>query len=469
MKEILPKKLVALAEKCPEPLYVVGGATRDYLAGLTAKERDLDLCSPMSADVFSVIAEENGMNPAAVYRNTGTVKLKDDEGNDYEYTCFRSDRYIRGTHVPIEIFFTKDITLDAKRRDFTANAVYYDIKRDTFVDPLGGIGDIAAKRLKTVDRAEKVFGEDGLRLMRLARQAGQLGFSPSEDCLTGARANAALIDDISPERIFAELSAVLHADEKYGNRTGHYDGLKILDETGVLDRILPELTAGRGLVQRNDFHRYDVLEHSLRAVLYADKAVRLAALLHDVGKPYCQKRDGNVHDHPTESARLCEEILGRLKAPKQTTALVKELALRHMYDFDGKVRANKLRRFFVFRNDILRELMLLKQADYSGCMDDAELCPTNRKWQAELEKMQAENAPRTLKQLDVSGGEIAKLEGIEGKYISLVLKELLLHAAICPADNRKERLLALAPSYLRAVQNQAEKHRNEKSENEVYE
>lgn len=462
MKEFLPKKLVSLAEKCSEPLYVVGGTVRDRLAGLVSEKCDIDICSPMDAADFSSVAESCGLEVSAVYRNTGTVKLGDADGNDYEYTSFRSDKYVRGTHVPVEIFFTKDIVQDAKRRDFTANAVYYDIAADKFVDPLNGIGDIKAKRLETVDRAEKVFGEDGLRLMRLARQAGQLGFVPSEACLAGAKANAELIKDISPERIWTELNAILHADEKYGNKTGHYDGLKLLDETGVLGHILPELTTGKGMIQRNDFHKYDVLEHTFRAVLYADKRVRLAALLHDAGKPFCKLRDGNVHAHPTEGARIAEEILSRFKAPKHTAATVKELVLWHMYDFDGKVRLGKLRRFFVRHEKILEELMLLKQADYSGCMDDLSPCPTNVKWQTELEKMRAENAPMTIKQLAVSGRDIAA-EGMEPKYISLVLKELLFHAALYPKDNTKEKLLSLLPSCLGLIRENEKSRTNKKN------
>ena len=154
----------------------------------------------------------------------------------------------------------------------------------------GGMEDIEAKRLKTVDKAKKVFGEDGLRLMRLCRFAGQLGFVPDEECLAGAKANAALIADISPERIFAELAAILHADGQYGVPYGHYAGLKLLEETGVLAQILPELALGKDMGQRKDFHKYDVLEHSLRAAKYADQKVRLSALLHDVGKPFCMLR-----------------------------------------------------------------------------------------------------------------------------------------------------------------------------------
>jgi poly(A) polymerase len=193
---------------------------------------------------FLTAAEKANFTLRSVFKNTGTVKLSDPLGEEYEYCSFRSDRYVRGTHVPVEIFFTDDIAIDARRRDFTANAVYFDIKKGEFVDPLDGISAIEEKRLTTVAPAKKVFGEDGLRLMRLARFAGTLGFSPDEECLLGAKNNAKLIRDITPERVYTELCAILHADKKYGVQNGHYRGLKTLEETGVLAEILPELTLG---------------------------------------------------------------------------------------------------------------------------------------------------------------------------------------------------------------------------------
>jgi len=445
MRQIVPKSLQILATACPKPLYVVGGSVRDFLAGLLAREHDWDICSPLSADEFVSCANACGFTVKAVYRNTGTVKLHDSDGVDYEYSCFRSDKYIRGTHVPVEIFFTEDICLDARRRDFTVNAIYYDIAKDEYVDPLGGIAAVKEKRLTTVDCAKKVFGEDGLRLMRLARQAAQLGFSPDEECFLGAKENAALIVDISPERIFAEFTALLCADKKYGNTDGPYQGLKLLDETGVLDKILPELTLGRNMAQRADFHKYDVLEHSLRAVKYASENVRLAALLHDVGKPFCTIRDGHSHEHATEGARIAKDILTRLKASKKQLERIPALIQWHMYDFDCQTGENKLRRFFISHYDILDELLAIKQADFSACTDDCSIAPTCKKWTALLDKMRAEKAPLTLKDLAISGADLQNAS-IQPCHISEILKRLLLQAACNPTENEKERLLRLALS-----------------------
>ncbi len=447
MREILPKKLKILAKACPSPLYVVGGSVRDHLAGLTPSISDWDICSPISADDFSQIAKQNGFVIEAIYRNTGTVKISDGK-QDYEYSSFRSDKYVRGTHVPVEIFFTEDITLDARRRDFTANAVYYDIDKEDYVDPLQGIPAIKEKRLTTVNYAKKVFGEDGLRLMRLARQAAQLGFEPDENCLIGAKENAELIKDISPERIFEELVAILTADKKCGIADAPYHGLQILEKTGVLGYILPELAQGKGLVQRSDYHKYDVLEHSFRAVKYMEKQsekypLRLAALLHDIGKPLCMLRDGNAHGHPEEGEALAKEILHRLKAPKKVTQQICSLVKYHMYDFNCQTGENKLRRFFVEHYPLFSDLLLVKQADFSACKDDLSKAPTCAKWESLLSQMQKEKVPFSLKELAINGTDILN-EGIPAPHVATILNALLLHLANSPKDNKKDRLLRLA-------------------------
>ena len=446
MREIIPQALKKLASFCPEPLYVVGGSVRDRLAELSSTPTDWDICSPMSAEKFATIAQACGCIIQGVYRNTGTVKLRVGE-TECEYSCFRSDKYVRGNHVPVEIFFTQDIGLDARRRDFTVNAIYYHIQKDEYVDPLGGIADVQAKRLLTVDNPYKVFGEDGLRLMRLARQAAQLGFTPTQTCLLGATENAALIDDISPERVFAELTAILSAEQRFGVPDAAYRGLQILENTGVLARIFPELAKGKGLAQRADFHKYDVLEHSLRAVKYAPKTdgypLPLAALLHDVGKPLCMLRDGNAYAHPQDGERLATQILQRLKAPKAVTAEIAWLVRWHMYDFDCKTSENKLRRFLVSHYPKIPRLLQLKQADFSACTDDTSKAPTCARWEELLAKMQADGVPFSLKSLAVNGTALLQ-EGILPRHVGDVLNALLLHVAVQPADNEKKRLLRLA-------------------------
>lgn len=432
-----PEKLQRLAECAPFPLYAVGGAVRDALAGLPASP-DIDLAAPASAEEFSRLAQRCGLQVHGVYKNTGTVNFGDG-AQKFEFTSFRTDTYRRGEHAPAAVAFTQDIRTDALRRDFLCNAVYYDIAKGTLEDPLGGADDARAHVLRTTRAAEEVFAEDGLRLMRLARQAAQLGFAPAEECVEGARQNAARICFISPERIFAELQAILHADEKYGRRYAHYEGLKLLERTEVLGHILPELAAGKGLPQRADFHDHDVLEHSFRACKYADARVRLSALLHDVGKPAVYRQTGRYHGHDAAGEPIARAVLARLKAPKKLTETVCRLVLLHMYDLDGRTRESKVRTFLVRNHDVYELLLLVKQADYSGCKDDLSPCPTIRKWEEIRARMAAEGVPFTLRGLAVRGDELRGV--VEVQKTGDVLQKLLLFCALDGRRNRRETLL----------------------------
>lgn len=437
MKERIPETIKLLANACPFPLYLVGGAVRDALCGVKCSA-DWDLSAPCSYDEFRKIAENCGFITQSVYKNTGTVNISKGDIK-IEFTAFRTDKYKRGEHAPCDVVFTTDIEVDAKRRDFKCNAVYYDIKEEKFVDVLGGIADIENKVISTTRDADEVFSEDALRLMRLARQAAQLGFTPDLPTIFGAKFNASLINKISVERIWAELLLILHADEKYNQEYAHYNGFKVLEATNLLNYILPELAIGKDMPQRPDFHNHDVLEHSLRVLKYSDEKVRLAALLHDIGKPYCYNTFGNYHGHEIEGAKIAENVLLRLKAPKKVIEQTTRLIKTHMYDLNGLINENKIRAFIVKNYDIYPLILLIKQADYSGCKDDLNPCPTLIRWTKIHEKMIANKTPFSLKELAVGGND---LKGVVKDFnIGKVLNELLIICAKNPALNNKRTLL----------------------------
>ena len=442
MYEVLSDNLKKLAENCPFPLYVVGGRVRDYLAGLGCESPDTDICAPASAEDFLAHAKECGFTASAVYKHTGTVKIEKD-GEEYEFTSFRSDEYVRGEHVPVGIYFTDDIEKDARRRDFKCNAVYYEIKARRFADPLGGIADIDNKRLDTVAPPAKVFGEDGLRLMRLARISAQTGFIPTAACLEAARFHRELIRDVSAERIWGELKLILNADEKYGLNLAQYTGLKILKNTGILQIILPELCEGENMVQRKDFHKYDVLEHSLRCAAYADPSIRLAALLHDVGKPYCLKNLKTFAGHDEEGARIAADICERLKVPKKQKEETVRLIETHMYDFRCDAKENKIRKFIIENIGIFDKILLLKQADYSACRDDFKTAPAVAKFRGIYDKMVEENLPFTLKGLDIKGDDLLSM-GFPPEEVGRTLERLLLDCGMKLVANEKEKLSSRA-------------------------
>lgn len=444
MKIPIPENLTNLAAECSFPLYLVGGSVRDCLAGFPAGNNpDWDICAPAPEEALIAAAEKLGFTVKSVYRHTGTVKLCDQKGVGYEFTRFRSDKYVRGLHTPAEIEFTTDLGTDARRRDFCANAVYYDIKTETLCDPLDGKRDIERKILRTVAPAEKVFGEDGLRLMRLARFAAETGFLPDAECAAGAKRNRALVKDIFPERVFAELNALLLADRKHGDTEAPYRGLCVLRDTEVLGEILPELASGNGMKQRADFHDYDVLKHAFRCVKYAPPEIRFAALLHDVGKPFCFLRDGNFYRHAEEGERIAGEILSRLKAPAKLKAETCALVKLHMRDSDGKMKQSKVRRELAEHYPLLEKLFALRQADYSACKDDLSPAPAVEKWRRILKEMRTEGAPLSQKELAVNGKDLLEA-GVPPKRVGEALADCMEYCVQDGARNERAGLIARA-------------------------
>lgn len=351
----VPSDLKEFALLFPVPLYLVGGYVRDALCGKISD--DFDICSSLSADEVKDLLDGTPYKISVIKRNTGTVGIRYGK-SEWQYTAFRTDNY-SGGHTPSSISST-DINGDAKRRDFKANAVYYDIKSDTVVDPLGGVKDIENRILTTTRDPKAVFSEDGLRLMRLARQASETGFSVHPDTLVGARENAEKIDEIAAERIQTELERILLSPKPSV-------GLTLLHEEKVLERILPELDAACGLPQRKDFHRFDVFGHILATVDAADKSIVTAALFHDIGKPVCYRNTGNYHGHNEVGAELCRVIMNRLRYPKYKIKETARLVLLHMFDLDEKTKENKVRFFVQENRDLLTKLCLLKDADMIGC------------------------------------------------------------------------------------------------------
>jgi tRNA nucleotidyltransferase/poly(A) polymerase len=278
--------------------------------------------------------------------------------------------------------------------------------------------------------------------MRLARFAGELGFTPTEETLKGATLYAENITQIVPERIYEELKKILVSDTKnsFSDKEGHYTGLKILQKTGVLGCILPELTLGENMPQRKDFHAYDVLEHTLKTVLYADKSIRLPALFHDIGKPYAYKTHGKFASHALDGEIIARETLNRLKAPVKIIEEVCLLTALHMVDFDLKMKRNKVKLFIARYHGIFDKLLLLKQADFSACKGDLSTAPTVIKWQEIYSEMIATNTPFTLKDLRINGDDLKKA-GFIGEKIKIVLEEILTECIIFPERNERQWLL----------------------------
>ncbi len=444
MKDFLDSQIIEFAQKATFPIYVVGGAVRNFLLG-ERTFNDIDICAPVRSDEFSQSAKEFGIEVCAEYKRTQTLKLKGKYA-DYEFTSFRTENYSDGGgHTPSQTVLTTDIVEDAKRRDFKCNAIYYDIKKGEIVDVLGGVEDVKNKVIDTVVDADAVFSHDGLRIMRLARFAGALGFTPTERTLNGCRKYADNLNDISVERIYSELKQILQSDTAYpfSPNDAHYRGLKILSEVGALDVILPELTAGRNMAQRSDFHKYDVLEHSLRTALYSDKEVRLASLLHDIAKPYCMINFGKYAMHERYGEDMSREVLKRFKADNKTIDEVVFLVGKHMVDLKMDMRDNKVKVFIAENYGMIDKLLKVKQADYRACYDYEDVAPTVIKWQKLIEQMREDGVPLTVKDLKITAKDLIAL-GYKGSAIKTQLEDLRRQAIISPKLNDFEKLQKIA-------------------------
>lgn len=197
------------------------------------------------------------------------------------------------------------------------------------------------------------------------------------------------------------------------------------------------------MAQRADFHAYDVLDHSFRAVLYAPPHIRLAALLHDVGKPACYLETGRFYGHAERGARIAEEILTRLKAPRAVCRHTARLTALHMLDLDGKMRESKVRRAIRDNAYVFWDLMALKQADYAACKDDPSVAPAVARWTEIFGAMKRQGVPFSPKELAVNGADLAAL-GFSGAEVKAEIERLMDLALAEPAKNAKESLLAQA-------------------------
>ncbi len=224
----IPNNLKTLSDIFPQPLYVVGGYIRNCLLGL--KNQDIDICSCLTIDEVEKLLEgsEFTLKVKSKVLGSGVIMAGDDS---YEYTCFRRDIYPEGGgHMPENVEFIKDVSEDAKRRDFTCNALYYDIKNDKILDFYNGIDDIKKKILRTVETPEFVLSHDGVRILRLFRFECELNFKIEKHTYQTALKYSGNMRDISGERAIYEITRILHSPKKYPGYTKKHAYMKALKQ-----------------------------------------------------------------------------------------------------------------------------------------------------------------------------------------------------------------------------------------------
>ena len=419
--------------------YVVGGSVRDALLGRSAQ--DWDLATDARPDRLLAVF------PSAVYENQfGTVAVREGDAI-HEVTTFRTDHDYADFRRPHRVEFGDDIRLDLARRDFTINAIAWgheaDADASALVDPFDGVADIERRLLRAVGDPGARFGEDALRMVRAVRLAAVLDFSIEPATLAAIRDNAGLAAHVSGERVSAELEKLLAAARPS-------TGFRLMAETGLLGVLLPELAAQRGVPQ-NKVEGEDLFDHTLRSVddAPADRpVVRLAALLHDLGKP-ATLDDGPFRGHEVVGAEMAQGLLDRLHTPRAATERVVNLVRQHMFNYDETWGDAGVRRFIQrVGTDAVDDLFELRRADNagSGVPPDAHgLDDLRDRVQAEL----AASVVLDRSRLAVRGDDLmAELSIPAGPRLGRILDDLLERVIAEPKLNDRATLLLLAESML---------------------
>ncbi len=421
----VPNELKELANLFPKnkPLFLVGGFVRDSL--LSFFSNDFDICSALTPDEVRTLLEGTSFNVKPVNLRVGTI-LIEKNNLQFEFTTFRKDNYpTNGTHSPVEVQFVDSIEEDAKRRDFKINAIYFDIINSKIIDPLGGIDDLKNKSVSAVVDPETVFSADGLRLLRLARVACELGFNIEPKTFKSAKNNRFKLKDISSERILAELKRIFVADTKFASKSvsnAHINGLKMLDELGILEILLPELTNLKGLQQRKDFHNYDAFEHSLKAFEFAVPNCRVPALLHDIGKKPCVQQNGTMHGHAEVGASLANQRLKQLNFSKIEIEKYTRLIKIHMFNLKNDAKDSTIRKFVVENQDLIEDFFALQIADAKA--SKGEIAKHTLRVQKIFQEMKKDGTPFSTKDLLVKGDFLIE-QGIKPSDRATILNQLL--------------------------------------------
>jgi tRNA nucleotidyltransferase (CCA-adding enzyme) len=419
--------------------FVVGGSLRDVLLG--RPPADWDLATDALPDRLV------GLFHGAVYENRfGTVAVRRDD-DVFEITTFRSEHEYADFRRPHRVEFGDDLEADLARRDFTINAMAWGRApadpTNHLVDPFGGREDVASRTLRAVGDPGERFREDALRMVRAVRLAATLEVTIEPATLAAIAANAGLVERLSGERIAAELGKLLGAPAPS-------IGLRAAQATGVLAAICPELAAQHGIPQ-NKIPGDDLWDHTVRTVdaAPADRpVVRLAALLHDIGKP-ATFTEGHFHHHEAVGAGIAESLLRRLRYPRSAADGVVHLVRHHMFQVDPDATDAAIRRFIKrIGRDRLDAQFALRRADDIGSgvsPDDPESLALRARIAAELEA--AVVLDRTA--LAVDGTDLINELALEpGPSLGRVLDELLDRVIVDPGLNERGSLLLLAQGIL---------------------
>ena len=415
--------------------YAVGGCVRDHVLGL--QPADYDLSTSALPEQIRQVFSDHRLVLAGIQH--GTVSVVTDFGL-VEITTFRTEGGYGDTRHPDWVQFVDDIELDLSRRDFTVNAMAFSPTRG-FADPFGGREDLANGVLRCVGQPQLRFQEDALRILRGVRFASRYRLTLEEKTREAMFLLTPLLNNLAWERVFDELCKLLP--------TATAEDL--LTYAPVLAQVVPELADCIGFQQRTPYHQHDVYTHTAHVVaaLPPDVALRLAGLLHDIGKPTTFTLDdggvGHFPDHARVSADMADAALRRLRASNSLRNRVVGLILHHMTPLTAEEKLLR-RRLNQFGPEGVKDLLALQRADHVGKGPGADLSSFDGIQKLLTQLLESENCFR-LKDLAVNGQDLLDLGFHPGKPLGSCLQWLLEQVLEQALPNEKTALLEAASRF----------------------
>jgi len=417
--------------------YAVGGCVRDTVRGVEPKDFDITTnATPQEIqEIFKKSFTGNDFGTVTVFTGSKKENLK-----TVEITPYRVERGYSDRRHPDKVCWAESVEEDLKRRDFTVNAMAMD-RLGNVVDPHNGKEDLSKKIIRAVGEAEKRIAEDALRMIRAVRFACVLDFEIEKKTREAIKNSAHLLESISNERIRDEFLHIIMSERAM-------EGVEELRKTGLLEQFLPEILEGYK-VDQSKHHVYDCYEHSIRSLQYAAKKnfnmhVRLAALLHDVGKPRVKSGDGEsatFYNHEVVGAKMTEKILKRLKFKRSDIEKITKLVRYHLFYYNvGEVSESSIRRLLrkVGRESI-DELLEVRMADRIGSGVPKAEPYRLRHMRYIIEKVSTD--PVDVNMMEIKGKDVMEIADISpGPLVGSILSVLLSEVVGDPQRNTKEYL-----------------------------
>ncbi len=415
------KELSNLYAKNGFQIYLVGGAVRDGILDIETK--DFDFTTNASSEDSIKMLNKNKYKTTEIGRAFGTIETTV-EDYSIHITTYREDKYNKDSRKP-EIKTLGELETDLSRRDFTVNAIAYDINNNEIIDPYGGLKDLSEGLIRTPDTADISFSDDPLRMLRACRFVSTHGFTPNNELFKAISKNAERIEIVSTERIRDEFTKLLTGKDPSL-------GLKAFVESGLSELIMPELNELKIEVDPKHHHK-DVYEHTMVVLDRVSPTLvsRMSALLHDIGKPKTKGiENGKVHfrHHEVVGAKMSKKILKRLKYDNETIKKVSLLVENHLRPHTFKMgwTDSAVRRYIIDAGGLLEELNDLVRADITT-KNKAKYEEIN-KYLDEMEeriKEVAEKEELSKLRPPLSGDEIMDIFGLEpGPSVGIIMKAL---------------------------------------------